>query len=70
MSIEQEDDKIEDARVNKTLDWVEEEERKEREEREIMEKAQKEKDDQWMIDELKKQNGDDFGEDIDLNFEE
>jgi prolyl oligopeptidase PreP (S9A serine peptidase family) len=67
LHIEQETDKIEDAAVEETLDWVEEEERKERE---AAEKLQKEKDDQWMVDQLKKEHGDDFGENVDLNFEE
>ena len=42
--------------------WIEEEGRKERE------AAQLAKDEKWMLEQLKKQNGDDFGEDIDLNF--
>jgi hypothetical protein len=67
LNIEQEADKIEDAAVEETLDWVEEEERKEKE---IALQLQKEKDDQWMIDQLKKDNGETFGEDIDLNFGE
>ena len=66
---EQEADKIEDAKTEETLDWIEEEERKEREAAEIA-KAKLDQDDKWMLEQLKKQNGEDFGEDIDLNFGE
>ena len=64
LNIEQETDKIEDAKTDETLAWIEEEERKERE------AAQLAKDEKRMLEQLKKQNGDDFGEDIDLNFGE
>jgi hypothetical protein len=67
LDIELEADKIEDAAVEETLDWIEEEERKEKE---TVLRLQKEKDDQWMVDQLKKENGEDFGKDIDLNFGE
>lgn len=67
---ELEADKIEDAKTEETLDWIEEEERKEREAAEAAAKAKLERDDQWMLEQLKKQNGDDFGEDIDLTFGE
>jgi prolyl oligopeptidase PreP (S9A serine peptidase family) len=70
VGIEQEADKIEDAKTEETLDWIEEEERKEREATEAAKKAQLDKDEQWMIEQLKKQSGDNFGEDIDLNFGE
>lgn len=63
--IEQEADKIEDAKTDDVLAWAEEEERREKE---AAEKAQKEKDEQWMLEQLKKEKGDDFGEDIDLSF--
>jgi hypothetical protein len=69
MGIEQETDKIEDAKTEETLDWVEEEERKEREAIEAANKAKLDQDEKWMVEQLKKQNGEDFGEDIDLNFE-
>ncbi len=51
------------------MDWIEEEERKEREQREA-EEAAKKKEEEWMLGQLKKEHGDDFGEDIDLNFSE
>lgn len=69
---EQETDKIEDKKIDDTLKWIEEEERKERE---LDAKKSKEKpldqsieDEKWMLEQLKKQHGDDFGEDIDLKF--
>jgi hypothetical protein len=69
---EQETDKIEDRKTDDTLKWIEEEERKERELN-----ANKPKDtpgeppvedNKWMLEQLKKQHGDDFGEDVDLKF--
>jgi hypothetical protein len=69
VGFEQEADKIEDAKTDETLAWIEEEERLEKEKLAAT-NAQLEKDDKWMLDQLKKQNGEDFGEDIDLNFEE
>lgn len=63
--IEQEADKIEDAKTDDVLAWAEEEERLERE---AAEKAQREKDEKWMLEQLKKEKGDDFGEDIDVSF--
>jgi hypothetical protein len=69
---EQETDKIEDKKIDDTLKWIEEEERKERE---LDAKKSKEnplnqsiEDEKWMLEQLKKQHGDDFGEDIDLKF--
>jgi hypothetical protein len=70
MGIEQETDKIEDAKTDETLDWIEEEERKEREAMEAAQQAKLIEDEKWMVQQLKKENGDDFGEDIDLNFQE
>lgn len=66
--IEQETDKIEDAKMDDVLAWAEEEERLEKEAAEAAYQAQLEKDEQWMVEELKKEKGDDFGDDIDLNF--
>lgn len=68
--VDQEADKIEDAKVDDTLAWVEEEERKEKEAEEAAKRAQLEKDEQWMLEELKKEKGDDFGEDLNLDFGE
>lgn len=63
--IELETDRIEEEREQETLDWIEEEERKEREA-----KAKQEiEDEQWMVEQLKKEYGEDFGKDIDSSFE-
>ena len=59
---ELEADKIEDAKMQSALDWAAEEERKEKAEKE--EKAKQEADEKWMIEQLKKEHGDDFGENI------
>lgn len=67
LTFEEEADKIEEAKEQETLDWIEEEERKEREEEE---RRQREADEQWMLEQLKAEHGDDFGEDIDLDFSE
>lgn len=66
---ELESDKIEEDKEQETFDWIEEEERKDREEAEAAAKAQKEEE-AWMVEQLKKEHGDDFGEDIDLDFKE
>lgn len=69
---EQETDKIEDKKTDETLKWIEEEERKEQELNASKSKdAQEEssaEEDKWMLEQLKKQHGDDFGEDVDLKF--
>lgn len=62
-------DKIEEEKEQDTLDWVEEEERKDREEQERLEAELKAKDEAWMLEQLKKEHGDDFGEDISTDFE-
>lgn len=64
ISFEQEADKIEDEKMDETLAWIEEEEAKEEEARRL---AEEEK---WMLEQLKKENGDDFGDDIDIDFSE
>jgi hypothetical protein len=68
----QEADKIEDKKIDDTLKWIEEEERKEQElSAKKSSDAPKESsvdDEKWMLEQLKKQHGDDFGEDIDLKF--
>lgn len=67
IQLEEEADKIEVEQEQEVLDWVEEEERKDREAAEA-EQKQKEEDEKWMLEQLKKEHGDDFGEDIDLDF--
>ena len=62
LMFEEEADKIEEGKEQETLDWIEEEERLERE--------QKEADEKWMLEELKKEHGEDFGEDADIDFGE
>lgn len=61
-------DKIETEEEQETLNWIEEEERKEREAEEIVKVRAKKADDKWMLDKLKKEHGDDFGEDVNLDF--
>jgi len=68
-AFELETDKIEEVEEKETLDWIEEEERKEREATEKAEAEQKAKDEEWMIEQLKKEHGEDFGEDISTDFE-
>jgi hypothetical protein len=70
--VEQEADKIEDKKTDETLKWIEEEERKEQElnaskSKDTLEESSAEQD-EWMLEQLKKQHGDDFGEDVDLKF--
>lgn len=64
--VEQETDKIEEEKEQEVFDWIEEEERKEREAAEANKST--DKDEAWMLEQLKKEHGDDFGEDIDLDF--
>ena len=68
--VEQENDKIEDQKLDETLSWIEEEERKEREAKEKTKTEEVDKDEAWMIEQLKKQYGDQFGEDVNLNLGE
>lgn len=84
LRVEQEADKIEQEEQQGVLDWIEEEERKEREAEEAKAKAEAEKaaqdkeaknvqeqeDEAWMLEQLKKQYGEDFGEDINQDFSE
>lgn len=75
---EQEADRIEDEKVQNALDWAAEEERREAEElaakraleaeAEEERKRLQEQDEGWMIAQLKKQYGDDYGEDISLDM--
>lgn len=66
---ELEADKIEEARAEETESWIEEEERKEREAEEAL-AIKKKADDEWMLAQLKKENGEDFGDDVNLSFSE
>jgi hypothetical protein len=66
--LELESDKIEEEREQQTLDWIEEEERREREQEEAELKLKK--DEEWMLEQLKKEHGDDFGDDINIDFSE
>ena len=69
--LEEEADKIEEEKEQETLDWIEEEERKEREAAEEAARiAQEKADEEWMLKQLKQEHGDDFGEDIDVDFDE
>ena len=52
--------------MEETESWIEEEERKEREAELALEAKKAE--DAWMLSQLKKEHGDDFGEDVDINF--
>jgi hypothetical protein len=76
-AIEQENDKIEDSKLDETLSWIEQEEEKEAEKmaaqqaKEVKEEQPPKIDDeQWMVQQLKSQYGDEFGEDINLNLDE
>jgi hypothetical protein len=66
LTLEAETDKIEEAQTEETESWIEEEERKEREAEEAA--AAKKAEDAWMLAELKKEHGDDFGEDVNISF--
>lgn len=68
VSFEEEADKIEEAKEQETLDWVEEEEKKEREA--AAEAKRKQEEEKWMLEQLKKEHGEDFGEDINLDLSE
>lgn len=63
-------DKIEAEEERDTLDWIEEEERKEKEAEEMARAKAEKADEEWMLKELKKEHGDDFGEDLGLDFSE
>lgn len=68
MAFEAEADKIEVEQEQEVFDWIEEEERKDREAAEAALAQQKEDDELWMLEQLKKEHGDDFGEDLDVDF--
>lgn len=70
MALEQETDKIEEEQLDETLSWVEEEERKEREALEATQRAKEAEEEKWMLEQLKKEHGDDFGDDLNLDFSE
>lgn len=63
-------DKIEAKEEKDTLDWIEEEERKEKEAEELAKAKAEKADEEWMLKKLKKEHGDDFGEDLGLDFSE
>lgn len=74
-AVELKADKIEEEYEQETLSWIEEEERRDREAAEKAQKepkdAEKEKlkeDEEWMVEQLKKEYGEDFGKDIDSEF--
>lgn len=67
--LEVEADKIEEAVVQETEDWIEEEERKEREAAEAALEAKRLKEEQWMLEQLKKQDPS-FGDDLNMDFSE
>lgn len=64
-AIELKADKIEEDLEKETLDWIEEEERKEREAQKAPDKDKLKQDEEWMVEQLKKEYGEDFGKDID-----
>ncbi len=72
--VEEEADKIEEAHARVNVDWAEEEERKELEEAKKAAGAPITKDDEkWMKEQLaqdKEKFGEDFGDDIDMSFED
>lgn len=67
-SFELEADKIEEEQENEVLDWVEEEERKEREALAAKKEDPAVEDEEWMLKQLKEEYGEDFGGDIDQDF--
>lgn len=70
---ELEADKIEQEREQEAVDWAEEEERKEREAEEAAAAEEEERvaqEEQWMLEKLKAEHGEDFGKDIETDFEE
>lgn len=62
-------DKIEEGQEQDTLDWIEEEERKAVEEAEEVKAKKLAKDEAWMLEQMKKEHGDNFGDDISTDFE-
>ena len=72
-ALEEESDRIEDEALQANLDWAEEEERKEREEMLKQLEEEKQANEEWMKKEVakaKKEYGNDYGEDINLDFSE
>lgn len=62
-------DKIEEKQEQDVLDWAEEDERRELEATKVAETEKKVKDENWMLEQLKKEHGEDFGKDISTDFE-
>ena len=70
--LELETDKIEQDKEQEAIDWAEEEERKERKAIEAAaaeDAAYAVEEEKWMLEKLKAEHGDDFGKDIDADFE-
>jgi hypothetical protein len=70
-STEQDNDKIEEDRLKSNLDWAEKEEMKELEKNQSEEDVEKEEDKKWMEEQLKKEKeqfGEDYGEDVEIDF--
>jgi len=65
---ERENDRIVDEKVQETLDWIEQEERKEAEAKKANKADSEAEDEGWMIEQLKKQYGENFGDDINLDL--
>ena len=69
-TVEQETDKIEEFKTEDTLKWIEEEEKRDRE-RELAAEANagpSKQDEAWMLEQLKRENGEDFGDDVNISF--
>ena len=72
-AVEQESDRIEDEVLEDNLAWAEEEERKEREAMQQRMEEEKAANEEWMKQELEKakqEYGDDYGDNIDVDFSE
>lgn len=70
---ELEADKIEEDKEQEAVDWAEEEDRKEREaaaEAAAIEAENLAQEEEWMLEKLKAEHGEDFGKDIKTDFEE
>ena len=72
-AVDEESDRIEDGVLKENLTWAEEEEKKEREE--MLQKLEEEKkaNEEWMkqeIERAKEKHGNDYGEDVTLDFSE
>lgn len=68
MFVEQENDRIEDEKVQETLDWIAEEEKREAAEKAADAPDEDDKQEEWMLEQLKKQYGENFGDDLNLSM--